>query len=430
MQSRHLSALLGALCSMVCVVAQAPRLSDAVHVGKGLWVTPAEASARGWFPYKDRWLPKRLKSKARRWERADAKVDGFSDAYRAKSKHYRIRTNAPRHVVELEVIPLLDELFDVYCEVFKRDFGLRPRGADHQEINIYWGYPSWRDEMKRTRGNPGFYVSTGELNVLYDPADPDSFYMTVFHEGAHQFFRSLLPGAALPTWLNEALAVYMEGCCFDLESRRIVQGHLPNARLHLAQQLLRKRQAAGESLEPEEVFMQYPQGVFNAHHYALAWSYVYFLVHREDGKHKKQFYKFLDGMNGAGARSVYEVFARENKADLHEIDKGWVPFVLGIQSPAPTQRMILQPTGSNSVVQDRDVLVSVNGRDVDGAAAYSATWGQRRPEQPATLVVRRRKERRGHMDYELELVRIEVPAGNPGGFTTNGAMPYTKGILR
>ena len=92
--------------------------------------------------------------------------------------------------------------------------------------------------------------------------------------------------------------------------------------------------------------------------------------------------------------------------------------------------MILQPTGSESVVQDRAVLVSVNGQDVEGATAFSETWGQRRPEQPATLVVRRRKERRGHTDYELELVRIQVPAGSTGSFTTNGAMPYAKVILR
>ena len=155
-----------------------------VHVGDGGWVTPEEARARGYMLYMERWVPAKLRSQLRRWERHDARVDGYKDAYRVKSEHYRIKTNAPRMVVELEIKPFLDELYRTYVEVFRRDFGLRAKAADKNHIHIYWGFPSWRDEQGEDRCMPGFYRPGGPLTVLYDPTDPDDFHNTVFHEGA------------------------------------------------------------------------------------------------------------------------------------------------------------------------------------------------------------------------------------------------------
>ena len=198
-----------------------------VHIGKGVWVTPQEALAKGWLLHQDRWVPKKYKSKLKKWAKEDAKVNGFKDAYRVKTKHYRIKTNAPRHIVELEISPFLDELYRTYVKVFKADFGLKGKAADKNHINIYWGFPAWRDEEDNNRGNPGYYEPGGALTVMYDAGDADDFYNTVFHEGAHQFFTAMLPGAELPIWLDEALAVYFEGCTFSPSTGKITPHHIP-----------------------------------------------------------------------------------------------------------------------------------------------------------------------------------------------------------
>lgn len=424
-----LLAMLAAACCSGALTGQHGPHQSRVFVGDGEWLSVEEAQERGWFLYEDRWLPKKLRRKVKSWQRADAKVASWDDAYRAKSKHYRIRTNAPRHVTELEIVPFLDELFDMYCEVFESDFGLKAKGVDHQQIHVYWGYATWRDVQERDRGNPGYYVSSGDLHVLYDPTEPDQFYKTVFHEGGHQFFRSLLPGAELPLWLSEALAVYMEGCTFTRSTGELTKGHLPSVRLLLAQRLLDEARQAGEPLTPEAMFMRFERGAFDARHYALAWSYVYYLVHREDGAHKHEFYELLDAMNGAGARSVHEVFERATRKDLHEIDRGWASFVLALQAPNETKRLVLEPLRDDCPVHKGDQLILIDGFDIDGEEAWKRHWLERDRTRPAKLLVRRKSERRGPMDYEQQYVAIELDVAQCDGFVRAGAVPYTKTVL-
>ena len=413
----------GALC------AQHGAHQTRVFVGDGEWLSTEEAQSRGWFLYEDRWLPKKLKRKARSWRRADAKVTSWKDAYRAKSKRYRILTNAPRHITELEIKPFLDELHSMYCDVFENDFGLQVKGVSNQQIHVYWGYPTWRDVQGRDRGNPGYYVSTGELHVLFDPADPDDFYSTVFHEGAHQFFQALLPGAELPIWLDEALAVYMEGCTFCRSTGRVTKGHLPSTRLLLAQHLLGEARQQGRALTPQALFMQFAQGAFDARHYALAWSYVYYLIHCEGGAHHRDFCRFLDAMNGAGKRTVYDVFERATRKDLREIEAGWASFVLALPTPAENERFVLAPRLADSPIRKGDQLILVNGFDIDGEEAWERHWVKRDRSRPTSLLVRRKSARRGPMNYELNYVSIELPAGKSDALARAGSIPYMKTVL-
>ena len=310
------SILLPHLLKVLALWAAAPMLhaqpgnhAYRVHVGKDGWVSPAEASAKGYFFYKDRWLPKKLQSKLKRWERLDAKVKSWKDAYRVKSKHYRIKTNAPHYVTELEIKPYLDELYRTYVSVFKNDFGLRGRAADKNHIHIYWGFQSWHVSENADRSSPGYYDPGGALKVMYDPTDVDDFYNTVFHEGAHQFFMAMLPGAALPVWLDEALAVYFEGCTFSRGRLKITANHLPVDRFASAKEDILAAQKAVKPVTPQALFMSITDpDQFDAGHYALAWSFLHYLIHRDGGKHKKDVYKFLKEMNGSGAKSVHRVY--------------------------------------------------------------------------------------------------------------------------
>src|SRR5688500_6687303 len=67
-----------------------------VLAGKDGWVTPAEATAKGYALYERRWLPTKLAPKLAAWKKDDEKRSGWKDAYKVESAHYRIVTTAPR----------------------------------------------------------------------------------------------------------------------------------------------------------------------------------------------------------------------------------------------------------------------------------------------------------------------------------------------
>lgn len=400
-----------------------------VFIGKDGWVTPAVATAKGWFLHQDRWVPKKLKSKIKSWDKADAKMRGFRDAYKVKTKHYRIKTNAPRHIVELEISPFLDELYRTYVDVFREDFGLKGKAADKNHINIYWGFPSWRDEEKNDRGNPGYYEPGGPLTVMYDAGDAHDFYNTVFHEGAHQFFTAMLPGAELPIWLDEALAVYFEGCTFSPSTSKITPIHIPRDRLEHAQEAITEAKQAGKPVTPHDMFMQYTGDDFDAEHYALAWSYLYFLVHRDGGKHKKDFYKFLQEMNGSGAKSVYRVFKEATKKDLSEIEKGWIPFVLALALPKEHSRVILEPKNAGDLILKDDQLVMINGIDIDNEDLFEKHWVDRDKKKPVKLLLLREFNQKKGFNYELKFVTVDLPANTLIELDYEDVMPFMKNVV-
>lgn len=400
-----------------------------VHIGKGGWVTPEQALAKGYILHQERWVPKKLKSKLKKWAKADAKINGFKDAYRVKTKHYRIKTNAPRHIVEVEIAPFLDELYRTYVKVFREDFGLKGKAADKNHINIYWGFPAWRDEEDNNRGNPGYYQPGGALTVMYDAGDADDFFNTVFHEGAHQFFTATLPGAELPIWLDEALAVYFEGCTFSPSTSKITPIHIPRDRLAHAQEAIAAAKKAGEPLTPEAMFMQYKGDDFDAGHYALAWSYLYFLVNRDDGKHKKDFYKFLKEMNGSGAKSVYRVFKEATRKDLTEIEKGWVPFVMSLKLPPEHSRMVLVAKNGGGLFEKEDQLIMINGVDINTEALFEKHWVERDKTKPAKLLLLREFNRKDGFDYELKFVTVELPADTSVALDYVDVMPFMQNVV-
>jgi hypothetical protein len=364
--------------------------------------------------YRGRLLPKRLQGRLERWERKDARVAGWEDRYKLRTRHYKVETSLPRFVAELEVKPFLDELYDTFSDVFRDDFGLRGRGANGKTVLVFHGYRDYADLAKEgqtvQRSNPGFIRNGRELVVFYEDTDPATFYGTMFHEGAHQFVKNLLPGAQLPLWLDEALAVYFEGCRYSRRTGKIEVGHLPPDRLHDAQEALRDAVAAeGESL-PETLFMNVPPGRFHGREYALAWSFVYYLAHCENGKYRKGFARFIRATNGAGVRPVHEVFEQATGHRLEDLQEGWRAYVLGLEAEPSPRWVVLDVSGEATGVDLRteDRVWSIGGARVTSYEAFDAAWTNRAGDGPVEFVVVRRAA-----DGTDSFVRTTVPAGCP-----------------
>lgn len=416
--------LAAALLSLIASLAAAqnrdhPGLVFADGLG---WVTPVEATAKGYVEYERRWMTKAAAAKCATWEkeRANKKSADRANAasatpltWKTESKHYRITTNVPRFIVENEIKPFLDALYGVYGDVFKKDFGLSGKGANKKFIRIHHGYESYAvneadSDGPPPRTTPGFILGGSELVCFYEDTDPAGFYSTVFHEGAHQFVHAMLPGANLPLWLDEALATYFEGCVYSRATKKITVGHFPHDRIAHAQELLR---AAPEGDGAETLFMNVPDAGFEAEHYALAWSFVYYVTHTENGKHKDKFAKFLRATNGTGAKPISEVFEETTKLDLAELQRGWREFVLSLTVPPLPKRVFLEVSGNDDPpidVKTGDVVWSVGDVEIFDSKAFTDAWENRSKDLPTKLVLVRRTDAPQPIDYTESFVTTHV----------------------
>lgn len=372
----------------------------------GRWGTPAEAAAAGYVEHRGLWVAKTMAPKLRQWEREDAKVRSFRDAWTTKSKHYQIRTDLPHHLVELEIKPFLDVVYQHFTTTFRERFGIEGKGANYKRICIYNGYGSYRAVTGRPRTNPGYITNGSELHMFYEAADPGCFYQTMMHEGAHQFFAGLLPGATLPHWMNEALATYFEAFTYSRATRTIREMHVPPDRLWGAKQHLARLAKA----DPQEQFMQFGADRYNGLHYAVGWSYLHYLVHHDGGRLRARFGSLLKELNGTGVRPFAEVFERVYGEPLAPLTSGWKPYVMELAETDKWQWPIVsstQPLAEGKLLPG-DAVSRIDGvavRNADALRSVLAACTQR--GTPTELVLVRKKLRGGEAE---DFDKIEVKA--------------------
>ena len=226
-----------------------------VPLGDGKWGTAQEAANQGLIEYRGRWVPKKMERQLASWEQLDARMKGWGDSYTTKSSHFTIKTDVPRFIVETELKPFFDRLYETYVAVFQGQFKLTGKGANMKQVMIYHGYETYRQQTGCKRSTPGYIVGGSVMHVFYEDFDAGRFYNTCFHEGAHQFFGGMLPGAALPQWLTEGLATYFEGCTYSRVDKTIRVGFVPQDRLRFAKMQLAK----AVQVDPVEMFMKLSQ---------------------------------------------------------------------------------------------------------------------------------------------------------------------------
>jgi hypothetical protein len=390
-------------------------------------VTDLTAQKGGMISYQGRQLPARLQSQLSRWEKQDEKVEDWGDAYSTKSKHYRIRTTAPRFVVELEIKPFLDALYDAYITSFRDDFGLRGKGANFKTICIYHGYDQYFAETGRPRTNPGYIVNRDELHVFYDDFEPDVFYDTTYHEGAHQFFGAMMPGAKLPMWLDEALATWFEGCSWSRSRQEFVVGHYPPSRIRLAKRELAN---AGSDPDPTRLFMEVPKPRFLAGQYALAWSFLVYLVDREDGLGSDKFGELLKALNGSGAKDFADVFAEVSSVPLAEAAAGWKDFVMGLPEPQTATWIILArgDLPPEIDIQSGDRLVSVADRPIQNQQEFSTVVAELAYTADPVAVVCFRKVT-GEQSYQMQRVETTLLPAQLDELLVRGTEPRKASLI-
>ena len=390
-------------------------------------VSDLSAQRAGTISYQGREFPARLQSQLTRWEKQDQKVEDWGDAYSTKTKHYRVRTTVPHFIVELEIKPFLDALYDAYVASFRDDFGLTGKGANFKTICIYHGYDEYFAETGRPRTNPGYIVNRDELHVFYDDFEPDVFYDTTYHEGAHQFFGAMMPGAELPLWMDEALATWFEGCSWSRSRQEFVVGHYPPNRVRLAK---RELSNAGSDPDPAKLFMDVPKPRFLAGQYALAWSFLVYLVDREGGLGAEKFGALLKALNGSGAKDFADVFAEVSTVPLAEAAAGWKDFVMAMPEPQTATWIILARGDLPAEIDVRsgDRLVSVAGRPIQNQQEFSAAVAELAyTADPVQVVCYRKVE--GGQSYTMQRVETTLQPPQLDELLVRGTEPRKASLI-
>ncbi|NOT29609.1 MAG: DUF1570 domain-containing protein [Planctomycetes bacterium] len=402
-----------------------------VHLGAGEWGTPAQAAERGMIPYRGQWFAKAHEKDLRKWEKEDAKGLDWKEAYKTKSKYYRIETNVARHVIELEIKPFLDALFETYTRVFAEDFGLSGKAAGNKDIRIYDGFQAYsvnepEGGKPRPRSNPGFIVSGSVLVVFYEETDPGVFYSTVFHEGAHQFFLSLLPGASPPMWLSEALATYFEGCTYSRATNQITPGFVSDVRLRDAQGALRKNPAA----TAQELFLEVPNERFKGLEYGLAWSFVHYLIHRPGAESRARFARFVQATNGAGSKPATELFSKTTGEDLLALLPAWRAHVLTLTAPPAIQwaALVVSKASPSEDLRSRDLVWSFDGVEVFSAKQFAELWKNRAKDRPLEVVVVRCEPDFDSQESTRRFVRVTLQPASEIRLTAQGELERKGGL--
>lgn len=153
-------------------------------------------------------------------------------------------------------------------------------------------------------------VTAGGKSVLYDIGPRDTLVLAA-HEGWHQFAQSTFK-EQLPTWLDEGIAVYMEGFRSEAGTDRFI--FLPWANTERFDRL-REAHAAGALMSLREVMSSTPtRQISSAGNggdaltwYAQAWALIHWLNEGDNGSMHAGLHQIVaDASNGMILKRVEE----------------------------------------------------------------------------------------------------------------------------
>lgn len=301
--------------------------------------------AKGNVLFEGRWMSKRRRDQMLR-DRAEADKE-LIDQLRRDQKWQNHKTIETRHFVvksncREEIAQQAAQLIEDYYKAFVDFWNIKLSPSEGKEKMTFFFYRDTATfhEVTNTGGGLGGYFSPleRELHVPYNQQVPAEAWAVVLHEGNHLLTYLIDTGYRYPIWMNEGMAEYYGSAVIDDEGN-FELGALQYGRIVS----LRNDEATGNVLSLREVLLQ-PQQGFTARHYAVAWSFVHFLMESpEYGKAFKTFFKTLSRnrdvetenkrVNNAGMtwafpnlETVITALERAMGRSLDELDEEWKEF--------------------------------------------------------------------------------------------------------
>jgi hypothetical protein len=279
-----------------------------------------------------------------------------------RTEHYRIYTTEKNPVIKSRMLTFVEYALANYRTA------IAPLPAPPQRLDTYLmdNRPQWERLTQRlmadqarelTRIQRGGYAFNG-IGVYYDLGLFDTLAIAA-HEGWHQYTQRTFKDP-LPSWLEEGVAVYMEGHRWAGG----IPSFIPWANLERFDQL-RKAASRDAILPLSKVISSKPQDFLGEgdssllDFYAHVWALTHFLNSGEGGKYAGKFHTLLDdcikgnqrrtiagklseraAINALATRTGPAVFQAYFNDNLDEADKEFQSFVKRLIAPGTRDQIV------------------------------------------------------------------------------------------
>ncbi|MEL7473209.1 MAG: hypothetical protein AAGK04_07825 [Planctomycetota bacterium] len=273
--------------------------------------------------------------------------------------HWRLYTTAPPlGVIDRSLPALLESALATYTT---RHADL-PRPNRAMEMFVLASRPQWarltrrlapEDAPQLLRIDRGGYTVNAR-SVLFDIGPRDTLALAT-HEGWHLYTQSVFADP-LPLWLEEGVAVSMEGMRTDPDTGRPRLNAWANVERF---DQLRVAEATGSLLSLSQVLDSSPAGLLHARGsadtaltwYAQTWALVHFLREHADGRHRAALATLLQdaaegrlsqrlGNRALAVRNGRAVFAAYFDDDLVRADQAYRAFIRELVRTGAKDRIV------------------------------------------------------------------------------------------
>lgn len=238
---------------------------------------------KGWVLFEGRWMSKHRRDGELK-KRADADKAAIAEARRqqdwrnarkSETRHFVFRTNCTQEIAD-EYINWLE----AYYKFFTEDWGIKLSPGELRGKMQFFLYRDLNDFHRVTSTGGGlrgyFNFVSHELHLYHDHLDPDFTRGVLFHEGNHLLTYLIETSFKYPIWLAEGMAEYYGTAEVDEDGEFHVGG------LQYGRMVTLSTDENADRVIPLREVLLLEQPGFTGRHYAVAWSFVHFLMESPD----------------------------------------------------------------------------------------------------------------------------------------------------
>ncbi|MCB9899239.1 MAG: hypothetical protein H6825_14635 [Planctomycetes bacterium] len=254
----------------------------------------ADYLKKGWVLFEGRWMSRtrreqELGKRAEEDKAAIAKLreeQKWKNAKSTETLHFEVKSNCTQEVMDDYANRL-----ENYYKYFLDEWNITVAPSEKKKKQKFFLYRNYDDFLEVTGSRYGvggfFNWVKGELQLYHDDKKYDFTVAILYHEGNHLLTHLIDPQFIYPTWMNEGTAEYF-GTAKVGPKGEFVVGGLQYERIVS----LRNDAAHGKEIPLRELLLA-PQGSLTARHYAVAWSFVHFLMSTDYAKKYRLFFANL-----------------------------------------------------------------------------------------------------------------------------------------
>lgn len=230
------------------------------------------------------------------------------------SPSYRLFTTESDGLILRRLPTFLEASLDHYVSAL----GPLPRPAQPLDTFLFAHRWQWERQARELLGDaaqPYLWIRRGGFAVggralLYSLGTRDTFFIAA-HEGWHQYTQRVFR-LALPAWVEEGAAAYMEGHRWD-PARPALPRFLPWANPDRFDQL-RTAAATGRLLPLPQLLQTSPEQLLAESndapltYYAQLWALMHFLQHGADARYRRDLHRLLAEFADGRARVTLTVY--------------------------------------------------------------------------------------------------------------------------